>query len=88
MTATMHYNLGTQLFHAGQYEAALGEIDQSLRLRPDYAPAHHLLAVTFMMQGRYKEALPPLVETLRLKPDWDAAQQNYAIAIGRSSENH
>jgi tetratricopeptide (TPR) repeat protein len=50
-------------------DAALTAFDAALRLKPDYAPAHHNRGSVLEKQGRWKAALAAHEEALRLDPD-------------------
>jgi len=51
-----------QMFEAEQeaLSLAISNLEKSLRLKPDYGPAHYLLAVAYDQQGRKEEAIARL----------------------------
>lgn len=67
-----------QLAALGQAEAeqerqqllagALADLEEAVRLKPDYAPAHYLMAVVYDQQGNQAEAIAKLEETKRVAP--------------------
>jgi Flp pilus assembly protein TadD/class 3 adenylate cyclase len=50
---------------------------EALRLRPDYAEAHHNLAVVLRAHGEIAEAVAHYQEALWLRPDYPEAHANY-----------
>jgi tetratricopeptide (TPR) repeat protein len=68
-TWTTHYALGEELGFDGQAAEARKELEQVVRLRPAYAPAHLNLGVALQQLGQTQEARTQFEETLRLEPD-------------------
>lgn len=75
-TWTTHYALGEELGFDGQAAEARKELEQVVRLRPEYAPAHLNLGVALQQLGQTQEARTQFEETLRLEPDNKLAAQN------------
>jgi Flp pilus assembly protein TadD len=84
-----HNNLGIILDQKGQTGEAIGEFQEALRLKPDFADAHYDLALALCQKGQMHEAIPQFQEVLRLKPDDAEAHYNLAITLdqkGRTNE--
>lgn len=47
---------------------AITNLEKSIKLKPDYAPAYYLKAVVYDQQGREEEAVAELEETRRMTP--------------------
>ena len=47
---------------------AVGSLEKSIELKPDYAPAHYLIAVAYDQQGREEEAIARLEEIKNIFP--------------------
>jgi len=47
-----HYGLGVVLTYPGRREEALSQINEALRIQPDYAPAHLVLRDLTTNAGR------------------------------------
>jgi adenylate cyclase len=83
---------------AGQYEAAVERARQAVRRRPDYAPAHYILAVASGHLGRLDEARAALAACDAHSPgfvasrqDWRpyaAAARNEKLAAGRQAASN
>ena len=53
-------------------------LQQALRIKPDYAEAHYNLGVALAQAGRIPEAIEHLQQALRIKPDYAQAQNALA----------
>ncbi|MDO8424338.1 MAG: tetratricopeptide repeat protein [bacterium] len=49
--------------------AGLEKLGKALQLKPDYAPAHYLVAIAYDQQGRAEEAITKLEETRLVAPN-------------------
>lgn len=76
-----HSNLGLALLHLHKGAEAREQLEQALRLKPDYADAHCNLGLAFESEGRMREAIEQYEWTLRLNPDYPAAHNNLANAL-------
>lgn len=74
-TWTTHYALGEELGFDGQAVEARKELEQVVRLKPEYAPAHLNLGVALQQLGQTQEARTQFEETLRLEPGHKLAAQ-------------
>lgn len=54
--AAVQSKLGVALGRKGDFEGAIREFHEALRLDPDYPAAHNNLAVVLFATGEYKEA--------------------------------
>jgi tetratricopeptide (TPR) repeat protein len=85
-SAAAHFNLGTALTVAGDYESAVLEYQRALTLKKDYAQAHNNLGSILLATGKVAEALPHLNEAIRLDPNNVQAHYNAGIASLRQSK--
>ena len=76
-----HNDLGVASAQAGRFEEAIGEYEQALRLKPDYAGAQYNLGVTLARTGRTPEAIEHWEQALRLKPDFADAHSNLGVVF-------
>jgi TolB-like protein/Tfp pilus assembly protein PilF len=76
--------LGTILYLAGQYDAAVDQFQKTLELKPDYPWALQDLALTYAAQGRYDEAIGALRRVLERVPDNPEVLSNLAYVFARA----
>ena len=81
-----HLNLGNALDLKGRTNAALGQYQEALRLKPDYTDAHDNLGIVLLKKGQTDEAISQFREALRLKPDDAKAHSNLGAALGRKGQ--
>jgi len=51
-----------------QLSLAVKSLEKAIKLKPDYAPAHYLLAVAYDQQGKREEAIAKLEELAKISP--------------------
>jgi Flp pilus assembly protein TadD len=61
--------LGKVLMGGGRLEEAAGALQEAVRLRADYTPAHYYLANVYRKLGREEEARREFAEVARLKQE-------------------
>jgi Flp pilus assembly protein TadD len=66
-------------------EDAVGEFQVAVRIRPDYADAHHDLGAIYFKLGRIQEAISEFQKVLEITPD-DIDARNNLRAIHKSLE--
>ena len=82
-------NLGNALGRKGQIDEAIARLQETIRLKPDYAAARNDLGAALGMKGKTDEAISQFQEALRLKPDYAEAHNNLGTAFfsqGRINE--
>lgn len=52
----------------GLLSRAKYNLEEAIRLKDDYAPAHYLMAVVFSQEGKEKETISKLEETIKIAP--------------------
>jgi tetratricopeptide (TPR) repeat protein len=80
-TASCHCNLGLAHEALGQWQEAVTNYHQALRLKPDFAAAYFNLANARRMQGDLDEAIGHYQQALRLQPAYAEAHNNLALAF-------
>lgn len=84
-----HSAVGVMLAEQGKHDEALSHFEESLRIKPEYAPAHNNLGLQYSRQGRYADALAQFTLAVQLQPDLAEAQNNLGFALmgmGRTDE--
>ncbi|MFZ3060251.1 MAG: tetratricopeptide repeat protein [Candidatus Methanoperedens sp.] len=76
LSHNIHNNLGLAYDRIGKYEEAIKELNEALRLNPDYIEVHNNLGVTYDRMGKPEEAVNELKEALKLNPDYTEAHCN------------
>jgi tetratricopeptide (TPR) repeat protein len=82
-------NLGIALVRGGKVPEAIGDYEQALRIKPDYARAYNNLGAALMGQGRLPEAIGDYERAVRIQPDYAEARNNLGAALmgqGRLTE--
>jgi tetratricopeptide (TPR) repeat protein len=84
--ATLHQNLGTALYLAGDPHAAEAEFEEAVRLLPGYARALFSLGVLMQEGGRDRVAIDRFAAAVAADPTMIAARASLADALRRSGE--
>jgi tetratricopeptide (TPR) repeat protein len=82
-------NLGNALIEAGRKDEGVAQLEEAIRLRPDYALAHFNLAMALGRMGRTEQALAQFDLAIRYRPDRAAAWANRGLllaTLGRNDE--
>jgi protein O-mannosyl-transferase len=74
-------NLGNALLDKGRTGEAISQLQEAVRLKPDYADAHIDLGVALLNQGQTGGAISQFQEAIRLEPDYAEAHNNLGIAL-------
>ncbi len=77
-----HYNIAVNLVNQkGDFERALPHYFEAVRLKPDFAAAHHDLGVVLSKKGRTSEAISELLLAVRYRPDYPEAYNNLGAVM-------
>ena len=82
-----HNNLGGALDQKGHADEAIPHLQETIRLKPDYALAHYNLGVALGHQGRTDEAIRQYREALRLKPDDPDAHFSLGFTLSQKDQS-
>jgi tetratricopeptide (TPR) repeat protein len=77
----VHFNLGILLERA-DWEAAVAEYEETLRIEPTFWMAHQRLARMYMDRELNERALAHLEEVREIHPDYMEAQLRYGVVLG------
>ena len=64
------YERGVDYGEQGDYEKAIEEYDEALRLNPEYANAYASRGGAYMLLGQYERAIQDFDEAIRLNPEY------------------
>ena len=84
--ATLHQNLGTALYLAGDPRAAETEFEEAIRLLPGYAKALFSLGVLMEERGRDSDAIDRFSRAVASDPTMVNARASLADALRRSGK--
>ena len=84
--APAHYNLGTGLAVAGQFDEAVKHYQRAIQLDPAYAVAHANLGSVLLQQGRTREATTHLEKAVQLNPQNAEALNSLSVAYAAEGE--
>jgi DNA-binding winged helix-turn-helix (wHTH) protein/Tfp pilus assembly protein PilF len=89
LSPAINTDLGFNHYYEGRYQEAVKQLDFTLSLRSDYAPARLWLGRSLQELRRYQDALDEYARVEALVPDWPvvlAARGFVAAAAGRRDE--
>jgi TPR repeat protein len=84
--APAHYNLGTALAVAGQFDEAVKHYQRAIQLDPAYAVAHANLGSVLLQQGRTRDATTHLEKAVQLSPQNAEALNSLSVAYAADGE--
>jgi tetratricopeptide (TPR) repeat protein len=85
--ATAFDNRGVAYKHKGQYDLALQDYEQAIRLNPNSANAYNNRGIVHRIKGEYARAIADYDEAISLKnSDFPAAYYNRALACADKGE--
>ncbi len=64
-----------------QIAEAIGQFQEAIRLKPNFAEAHNNLGNALNLNGQITEAINQYREAVRLKPDYPDARLSLALAL-------
>ncbi len=73
--ARVHANLGGVLGNQNDFDGAIAEYREAVRLRPEYDFAHYWWGVLLVQQGQLDEAIEHFHKTLEINPEHRGARQ-------------
>jgi serine/threonine protein kinase/Flp pilus assembly protein TadD len=80
------YMVGLSLYNKGELDEAIPAFRDSVKLNPNYAPAHHNLGVALIEKGESDEAIAAFRDALNLNPEYASAHHNLGCALAITGE--
>ena len=71
-------NRGNAYVAKGEYDRAIQDYDQSIKLSPNYSKAFNNRGVAYQKKGEYDRAIKDFDESIKLNPDYGNAFANRA----------
>ena len=87
--AVQHYDRGTNLAEAGQYEQAIVEFDKAIELDPNYPKVYANRGLAYSSLGEYDKAIADYSKAIELDSNYAKAYYNRGLAYksqGREAE--
>lgn len=81
-----HFRMAQDYHARGKLDEAIKELDESLKIDPDYVPSNCELGVIYMGQGDYDKAIKQLQKTLKLDPEYPKTHYALANAYARKAD--
>ncbi len=88
-SAEDYFDRGVASFDLGQYERAIQDFDEAIRLNPEFATAYYNRGLAYADLGQYERAIQDWDEAIRFNPEYAAAYNNRGVAyeiIGKQIE--
>jgi tetratricopeptide (TPR) repeat protein len=71
-----YFQLADSCFDRGDYEGAIANYTQSLRINPNFAPTYNNRGNSYSALGEYQKALADYTQALRLDPNYAGTYNN------------
>ena len=84
--AYAYNNRGDAYANKGDYDKAIADYTEAIRLKPDYAYAYYGRGKAYAEKGDLDKAIADYTVAVRLKPDFAAAYYNRGLAYDRKGE--
>jgi tetratricopeptide (TPR) repeat protein len=82
-----YLNRGWAYFSLGDYQLAIDDYNQAIRLNPDYTEAYYNRGIAYFNLGHYQLAIDDYNQAIRLNPDYAEAYNNRGGAYFRQGNN-
>jgi tetratricopeptide (TPR) repeat protein len=79
--ARWHYQRGIALMRAGRLRESAGELQEALRINPDYTAVHNDLAAVLANQGLIAQSIPHFRRAIERNPRDPTMRFNLALAL-------
>src|SRR5664280_2946637 len=84
--AILNYNRGTVYATKGQYDRAIEDFDQAIRLNPQDADVFNNRGIAFKNKGQYDRAIQDYDQAIKLNPDKAGAFNNRGKAYANKGQ--
>jgi len=84
-----YFEKGNDYFKQGDYQKAIEQYDEAIRLNPQYAKAYYNRGIAYYYLSQYEQAIQDFGEAIRLNPQYAEAYNNRGFAyetLGKSTE--
>ena len=84
--ADAHYNCGNAYFMRGDFDRAIQDYSETIKLNPHFADAYNNRGNAYFMQGDFDRAIADFNKAIKLKPNYTKAYYNRGIAYGNKGD--
>ena len=84
--ADSYNNQASVHYQKGEYDQAIDDLDEALRLNPEYAEAYNNRGIAYFSKREYDQAIADYNEALRLNPELVEAYNNRGLAYHDQGE--
>ncbi len=81
-----YFEKGKSRYDQGDYEGAIADLNESVKLNPEYAKAYNVRGLAYHSKGDYDQAIADYNKAIELKPDDDAIYHNRANTYRSKSD--
>jgi len=74
--SSVHFYRGNAYYHKGDYDPAIADFSQAIKLQPDDAAAYYNRGNAYYYKGDYDQAITDYTKAIKLQPDYAAAYNN------------
>ena len=71
-----YFNSGIAYYELGEYQQAIKDFNQAIRLDPKFAEAYNNRGSAYYGKGQYDEAIADYTKAIELNPKYDKAYNN------------
>ncbi len=83
---TAHLIRGKVYYIVGQYQRAIADCNEAIRLKPDFAVAYYNRGMAYDNLGQYQRAIADYNEVIRLNSDYANAYHNRGVAYAKLNQ--
>ena len=84
--AEKHFLKGYALFSNNDFDGAIAESREAMRLKPNFADAHGLLGLALEQKGDLDGAIAQYREAIRLRPDFAETHYDLGLTLGKKRD--
>lgn len=82
----LYFQRGQQYYQRKEYDKALSDYDNAIKIDPGYTDALYYRAIIYDMQNRGNEAIAEYTKIIQLNPKYEGAYNNRGIEYGKSGK--
>ncbi len=84
--AVTHFNSGNSFFKEGKFDSAIRELEEAVRLKPDFAMAYSLLGACYVDKHQYDLAIRHVEKAIKLEPEDAGYRYNLGMVYAQKGQ--